>query len=110
MTQNDSNEKNNERDIASHVFNSSAMMMGLCLTIISLMSGGKHPERLATVVDDIIAVDALLFLISCFLSYSVLRSRHLRQMHRVETWADVTFLLGMTGMGVACVLFVWTIL
>ena len=99
-----------ERDIASHIFSTSAMMMGLCLTVISLMAGRGQQERLATVVDDIIAVDALLFLVACFLSYAVLRIRHIRRMHRVEAWADGMFLLGMVGMGAACVLFVWTIL
>lgn len=99
-----------ERDIASHIFSTSTMMMGVCLAVISLINGREQGNHLATVVDDIIAVDALLFLVSCMLSYSVLRSRHLRRMHRIETIADSVFLIGMTGMAVACGLFVWTLL
>lgn len=103
-------EKARERDIASQIFGTSAMMLGLCLTIISLVKGMPNPDRLDTIVDDVSAVDALTFLIACFLSYAVLRSRHQRRMRRLESLADAVFLLGLTGMGVACVLFVWTIL
>ncbi|GEP45324.1 hypothetical protein [Brevifollis gellanilyticus] len=104
-----STDKAVERDIASHIFSTSAMMMGLCLTVISLMDVRSGTNRLATVVDDIIALDALFFLVSCFLSYGALRSRRVRRMHHVEAFADGVFLIGMAGMGVACVLFVWTI-
>ena len=99
-----------ERDIASHIFSTSTMMMGVCLAVISLINGRQQATHLTTVVDDIIAVDALLFLVSCMLSYTVLRSRHMRCMHRIETVADSVFLIGMTGMAIACVLFVWTLL
>lgn len=99
-----------ERGIAVHIFTTSSVMLGLCLTIISIMRGQRNPAALETIVDDIIAIDALVFLVACFLSYSALRVRHLRRIHRVESIADAVFLIGMTGMGVACVLFVWTIL
>jgi hypothetical protein len=85
-------------------------MLGLCLTIISIMRGQRNPGGIATIVDDIIAIDAPVFLVACFLSYAALRVRHLRRIHRVESIADAVFLIGMTGMGVACALFVWTIL
>ncbi len=102
--------KAEERGIAAHIFSTSSMMIGLCLTVISLMKTQGIEGRLATVVDDIIAFDALFFLISCFLSYAALRSRHLGRMRRVEAFADVVFLIAMTGMGTACVLLVWTLL
>lgn len=98
-----------ERDIAAHIFSSSAMMIGLCLTVICFLNGRENRDNLSTIVDDVVAVDALLFLVSCFFSYGALRSRHMGRMHHVETIADAIFLIGMTGMGIACVLFVWTI-
>ena len=103
-------EKDKERDIAAHIFTTSSVMLGLCLTIISVVRSLKTPDTLETVVDDVIAAGALVFLLACFLSYAVLRSRHLGRMHRVESVADAVFLLGLTIMGVACGLFVWTIL
>jgi ABC-type Na+ efflux pump permease subunit len=98
-----------ERDIAAHIFTTSSVMLGLCLTIISIMRGQRNPGGLETIVDDTIAIAALVFLLACFLSYTALRVRHLRRIHRVESVADTVFLIGMTCMGVACVLFVWTI-
>jgi len=103
-------DKAQERDIATHIFTTSSVMLGLCLTIISIMRGPRTPVTLETIVDDVIAVDSLIFLIACFLSYAALRVRHLRRMHRLESTADAVFLIGMTGMAIACVLFVWTIL
>jgi len=103
-------DKNKERDIAAHIFTTSSVMVGLCLTIISVMRSLPKTGEIKTMVDDLIAVGALVFLVACFLSYAVLRSRHLRRMHRVESLADGVFLLGLTILAVACGLFVWTIL
>jgi hypothetical protein len=99
-----------ERDIATHILTTSSVMLGLCLTVISVMHSQKTADTLETLVDDIIAVDALIFLTACYLSYAALRVRHQQRIHRIECMADVVFLLGMSGMGLACVLFVWTIL
>ena len=104
------NPENRDRDIASHIFTTSSVMLGLCLTIISIMRGRENPDPLQTVVDDLIAMDALIFLSTCFLSYAALRVRHVKNIHRLESIADVVFLIGMTLMAVACALFVWTIL
>lgn len=103
-------EKKREHDIASHIFSNSAVMLGLCLTIISIVHGESRAYQVKTVVDDIIALNALIFLAACFLSYAVLRSRHLHRMKRVESIADAVFLLGMTGMAVAAVMLVWTLM
>ena len=98
-----------DRDIASHIFTTSSVMLGLCLTIVSIMRGQQNAAMFETIVDDIIAVDALIFLTSCFLSYTALRIRHKRRIHQIEAFADWLFLLGLTGMGIACSLFVWSI-
>jgi hypothetical protein len=99
-----------ERNIAAHIFTTSSVMVGLCLTIISVVRSLPKGGQLNTAVDDLIAIGAMVFLLACFLSYAVLRSRHLRRMHRVESLADAVFLLGLTILAVACGLFVWTIL
>lgn len=107
---NPESEKAIEHDIAAHILSSSAMMMGLCLTAISLTNTRCQTGHLTTVVDDLLAIDALFFLVSCVLSYTALRSRHLRRMHRVETVADIVFLSGMSLMAAACIMLVWTLL
>jgi len=52
---------------------------------------------------------ALLFLVSCLLSYWALRSRGLRRMHRLERIADGIFIMAMIGMVVICALITYTI-
>jgi len=109
-SQEQESESTRERDIAAHIFTTSSVMVGLCLTIISVVRSLPKTGQLKTIVDDLIAVGALVFLLSCFLSYAVLRARHMKQMRRVESLADGVFLLGLTLLAVACGLFVWTIL
>jgi hypothetical protein len=103
-------DRSRERDIAAHIFTTSSVMVGLCLTIISVVRSMPKPGQLNTAVDDLIAVGAMVFLLACFLSYAVLRARHLKRMQRIESLADGVFLLGLTILAVACGLFVWTIL
>ena len=55
-----------------------------------------------TLDDDLLAVDALLFLVSCLLSYSALRSRSLGRMHRIERAADWVFIAAMIVMTGIC--------
>jgi len=55
------------------------------------------------------AGDALLFLLSCLLSYWALRSRSIRRMHRLEKLADAIFIIAMIGMVIICALITYTI-
>jgi uncharacterized membrane protein YwzB len=66
-------------------------------------------NRAETLADDFLAGDALLFLISCLLSYWALRARSLRRMHRLEKVTDVTFIIAMIGMVIICALITYTI-
>jgi hypothetical protein len=68
-----------------------------------------HTRDRDTLADDLLATDALLFLISCLLSYRALRSRGLRRMHRLKRIADAIFIVAMIGMVVVCALITYTI-
>lgn len=98
-----------ERDIAVHIFTASAALVGVCLTVISIVRTYTATLNIQTVVDDLLAVNAMVFLCSCLLSYWALRTRALRPMHRLESVADVVFLIGLCGMAMACGLIVWAI-
>jgi len=100
---------NLEQDISIHIFKVSSAMVGVCLTVIGLIRVVITLGRADTLADDFLAGDALLFLISCLLSYWALRSRSLRRMHRLEKIADVIFILAMIGMVVICALITYTI-
>ena len=84
-------------------------MVGVCLTVIGLIRVVITLGTADTVADDLLAADALLFLVSCLLSYWALRSRGLRRMHRIEKIADGIFIVAMIGMVVVCALITYTI-
>src|SRR5213082_4275901 len=98
-----------EQDICIHIFTVSSAMVGVCLTVIGLIRVVISLGTADTLADDFLAADALLFLISCLLSYWALRSRGLRRMHRLERIADGTFIIAMIGMVVICALITYTI-
>jgi hypothetical protein len=98
-----------ERDICIHIFTVSSAMVGVCLTVIGLIRVVITLGTADTLADDFLAGDALLFLISCLLSYWALRSRGLRRMHRLERIADGIFIMAMIGMVVICALITYTI-
>lgn len=98
-----------EQDICIHIFTVSSAMVGVCLTVIGLIRVVITLGDADTLTDDLLATDALLFLISCLLSYWALRSRGLRRMHRLERIADGIFLLAMIGMVAVCGLITYSI-
>ena len=98
-----------EHDICIHIFTVSSAMVGVCLTVIGLIRVVITLGRADTLADDLLAGDALLFLISCLLSYWALRSRGLRRMHRLEKIADGIFILAMIGMVIICALITYSI-
>ena len=98
-----------ERDISIHVFTASSALVGVCLTVISIVRSLSISRGVETLVDDLLAVDAMVFLCSCVLSYSALRTPVAKRMHRVERVADAIFLLGMGCMATVCGMIVWAL-
>jgi len=91
-----------EEDICIYIFTVSSAMVGVCLTVIGLIRVVITLGKADTVADDLLAVDAMLFLASCLLSYAALRSRGLRRMHRIERAADGVFIAAMIVMAAVC--------
>ncbi|MEY2504257.1 MAG: hypothetical protein QOJ05_487 [Verrucomicrobiota bacterium] len=91
-----------EKDICIHIFTVSSAMVGVCLTVIGLIRVAITLGDLDSLADDLLALDAFLFLLACLLSYSALRARNMNRMHRVERIADGIFILAMVLMTAAC--------
>jgi Kef-type K+ transport system membrane component KefB len=98
-----------EQDICIHIFTVSSAMVGVCLTVIGLLRVVITLGRADTLADDLLAGDALLFLISCLLSYWALRSRSVHRMNRLEKVADAIFIIAMIGMVIICALITYNI-
>jgi hypothetical protein len=97
-----------EEDICIHIFTVSSAMVGVCLTVIGLIRVVITLGKIDTLADDLLAGDALLFLVSSLLSYSALRSRSLGRMHRIERAADWIFITAMIIMTAICGLITYT--
>lgn len=98
-----------ERDIAIHIFTASAALVGVCLTVISIVGRITQGTFIHRLVDDLLAVDAMIFLGSCLLSYGALRVRGIGRAHHLETAADIVFIVGLCGLVLACGMIVWAV-
>lgn len=82
-----------------------AAMVGVCLTGIGLLHVGIASGRRASFADDLLAVDALIFLIAMLASYLAVRTPAARRrawLHRLEQVADATFIIAMLLLTAAC--------
>ena len=70
-------------------------MVGVCLTVIGLIRVVITLRKTDTFADDLLAMDALLFLIACLASYWALRTRSAKRKYRVERFADLVFVLAL---------------
>jgi len=92
---NDDGGHSKESRLADHILPSSATMIGVCMTVISLAHLiPKH--SISRHVNDLLALDSLFFLTSAMLSYFSIRRPMLAE--KFERLADVIFLLGLAVM------------
>lgn len=99
-----------EKSISVDVFSVSAAMVGVCLTVIQLIQMNGD-QKAHTIVDEILAFDAIFFMIACVTSFLALKSkRHSRFKKILENTGDGCFLLAISTMVVAIALVVYTFL
>ncbi len=82
-------------------------MLGVCMTVISIVKLTQSNRGVAYWVDDLLALDALIFLTSSILSYLSIRSNSKRIYF--EDIADKVFMLALLCMGAAVILLTYEI-
>ncbi len=91
----DSSADSKERRLADHILPSSATMIGVCMTVISVAHLiPKH--SISRHVNEMLALDSLFFLGSALLSYFSIRHPH--KAARYERRADTIFLIALSLM------------
>lgn len=70
-------------------------MVGVCMTVISIVALSKR-AGLSDYVDELLAADSAIFMLSCIFSYLSLRAAHRSEQR--ESIADMMFLLGLALM------------
>ncbi len=98
-----------DHDICVHIFTASAAMVGVCLTVIGIIRVVISLRRPDVFGDDLLAINAMLYLAACLVSYWALRTRSLRRNHRLERSADVLFLVALTLTAVNAAFIAWAV-
>ena len=97
-----------EENISPHVFSVSAGMVGVCLTVISLINVGSAIRKVSTIGDDLIALNAVIFILSCYLSYSAMKTQKRKRRLLLEKAADRIFLSALFLTVVVCLFVVYS--
>ena len=84
-----------ENILSSHILPVSATMIGVCMTVISVIQLGPK-SGVSSWADNLLAIDSLFFLVSMMLSYWSIR--HQDQLVKAEIYADRFFMFGMIMM------------
>ncbi len=101
MTKNSFIEKQ-ENSISVHIFSVSATLVGVCLTVIGIINIITINKQHETIIDDVLAVDAIVFLICCLLSYISLKMEDRAKKLKLELAVDRIFLTGIIVMVLIC--------
>lgn len=94
-------EESEERIIESkavHILYVSAGMIGVCLTVIGVVNLLIHSAGVDLVMDEVLAVDSLVFLAACVCAYGAMGAKTLRAAQRRERYADIFMMVGLTVM------------
>ena len=92
-----------EESISIHIFTVSAAMVGVCLTVIGILNIITAYKKSNTLGDEITALDAIIFLAACTISYTALKTKDRGHRLFLEKTADVLFLVGLALMCVVCI-------
>jgi uncharacterized membrane protein len=99
-----------EADITIHIFSVSATLVGVCLTVIGLFHISKRISNIQTYGQEILSVNALLFLVSCIFAYFALIKRRHRLHHLLVKAAERVFFVALTFMVMICGLIVYELI
>ena len=97
------------RDELLHLLSVSATLSGLCITVVALMNTFGKKVATATIVDDMFAICALLFLVCMYLIFTALRVKAQALVTNLLKLIDAIFLASMTFMTLAGFVMVYTV-
>lgn len=98
-----------DQDITMHVFSISAGMVGVCLTAIGILRLVTSQSQTETIGDNLLAADAVLFVLCCFLSFWSFKTSSAPLRRWLRVLIDVLFMLALTIMVVVCAIIAYAI-
>lgn len=100
------NQENSNRDLSHHILPNSATMVGVCITVLTLVKS-FHPNVTSFLIDKALAIDSVIFMLSAVLSFYSIRAGQNSAI--LERWAEMLFLLGLISMTLITLLFSFVI-
>ncbi|WP_139826347.1 hypothetical protein [Derxia lacustris] len=97
------------RDELVNLLTAAGTLAGLCITVVALMKTLVNAAHAATIVDDLFALGALLFLLCVYVIFWALRTRRPGLTLRLTAVADTLFLAALTLMTGAAFVLVYTV-
>jgi hypothetical protein len=88
----------------------SAAMVGVCLTAIGLVRILNAINKLEVMVEELLAVGALIFMMITTLSFLGIRTGIRKKWRRFGLTLDVLFCLGLAVLVVASILLAWVVI
>lgn len=95
-----------ERRLSAHILPTSATMIGVCMTVLSIGHLGPGGE-FRMVVDKLLAVDAVVFLVSALLSFTAMRVEGAGR--TLEVHAELIFTGGLVLLALVAVVLAFVI-
>jgi|GEM_PF-5597572 len=84
-------------------------MAGFCIAALSFFAWHEKSVQVNTIADDILAFDALLFLLTSYVCLWALRTKVPRRGEILAVWVDGMFFLAMTALVAVGFLIVYSI-
>ena len=97
-----------EENISAHIFSVSAGMVGVRLTVIGLINISTAIKKISTFGDDLTAMDAFVFIASCYLAYIAMKTKDRKRRLLLEKITDRVFLVGLSLMVAVCFFVVYS--
>jgi hypothetical protein len=89
-------------EIYTHILNQSSMKIGMCLTLLGLIKVVEGVKNVTSIVDELLAIDAVGFLISSIATYYALKQAEGDSKRRAGKIGDMIFTLSLLVLAVIC--------
>ncbi len=91
-----SQDDKDSRELLLRLLPVSASLAGLSVAAVTLFRLSDKSARLVTFADDLLVICAVLFLLSTYLIFWALRSRHVQRTRQLARLVDFVFLIALT--------------
>lgn len=98
-----------ENDLTMHVFAISAGMVGVCLTAIGILQLVAAQAKVQTFGDELLAADAVLFVVCCFLSFWSFKTKRAGLRQNLRLLVDSLFLVALVLMVAVCAIIAYAL-